>query len=122
MTVNSKNIGVILRQAPYGHTLAQEALDALLALSVYGQAPTVIFMGDGVFQLVAKQESQGIGQKSVEKKLAAFELYDIESVFICADSLAQRQLSQEDLAVAGTVVAQGALIDLLHQQDALLSF
>jgi len=52
---HSKKIGFIIRHAPYGNHFAQESLDAILASSVYGQILTLIFMGDGVLQLLENQ-------------------------------------------------------------------
>ena len=117
-----KKVGLILRQNPYDNSLAHEALDAVLAMSVHGQAITVVFMGDGVFQLLKGQNNQSIQQKSIEKKLAAFEMYDINTIFVCNFSLKQRQLTPESLSVDTRILDQQDLIQLLHNQDTLLSF
>ena len=118
-----KKIAITLRQAPYGNSLAHEALDVILASSVYEQEISVFFIGDGVFQLVKEQQSEQISQKSIEKRLAAFEIYDINNLFVCSTSLQERQLAKEDLSIeTAQIVDQDKLTSLLHSQDNLLSF
>ncbi len=111
-----------MRHAPYGNNLAHEALDAALATSIYGQELTLIFMGDGVFQLLHQQESKAIHQKNLEKQLTALEFYDIEKVFACKHSLDERQLKQNNLSINVAAIETEELQQLLHEQDVLLSF
>lgn len=120
--IKPKKIGVVIRHAPYGNHMAQEALDAILAASVYGQTLTLIFMGDGVLQLLKGQNSQVIQQKSFEKQLAALELYDIDRLFVCQDSLAKRGINASQLSVSISSLDNKDLSQLLHSQDTLLSF
>ncbi|MGH1440839.1 MAG: sulfurtransferase complex subunit TusC [Cellvibrionaceae bacterium] len=117
-----KNIGIIIRHAPYGKHFAQESLDAILAASVYGQKLTLIFMGDGVLQLLKDQQPQEIQQKSLQKQLTALALYDIERVFVCEHSLEQRAIDSSRLSIPTTQLDQEHLRILLHEQDSLLSF
>ena len=120
---SAKKIGITLRQAPYGNSLAHEALDIILAASVYEQAITLFFIGEGVFQLTAAQESHCLEQKSIEKKLAAFEMYDINHIFVCSASLKERGLKTEDLSIPTAQIVEGdTLANLLHTQTTLLSF
>lgn len=121
-TIRAKKIGVVIRHAPYGNNFAQETLDAILAASVYGQVLTLIFIGDGIFQLLNNQYPEAIQQKSFEKQLSAFELYDIDRLFICENSLAQRGVNSTQLSVNCKTLNKSDLSDLLHQQDSLLSF
>ncbi|MGH1487422.1 MAG: sulfurtransferase complex subunit TusC [Cellvibrionaceae bacterium] len=120
---SAKKIGITLRQAPYGNSLTHEALDIILAASVYEQEISVFFIGDGVFQLIKAQESHRIEQKSIEKKLAAFEMYDINNIFVCNNSLKERRLNIEDLSIStAQIVEHETLTGLLHSQNTLLSF
>ncbi len=51
----SKKLLFISRHAPYGSSLARDALDAVLASSAYDQQLSLLFMDDGVFQLLKNQ-------------------------------------------------------------------
>lgn len=121
MAIKTKKIGVIIRHAPYGNDFAQETIDAVLATAVFGQSLSVIFMADGVFQLLAGQQPAE-GKKSIQKQLAAFELYDIDTVFVCQQALDERGITDSELSISVNALAQDALQTLLHEQDVLLSF
>ena len=120
--IKSKRVGVVLRHAPYGNSFAQEALDATLAMSLFGQEMTLIFLGDGVFQLLRHQQAAGIHEKTFSKQIAAFELYDIERIFVCTQSLAHRNILQASLCIDVIGVAPTEIKVILHEQDTLLSF
>ena len=118
----TKKIGFILRQAPYGSNLAQEALEALLATANYGQQLSIFFIGDGVFQLLKDQQPNPMQGKSMAKQLASFDLYDLENVYVCRQSLTDRQLNTKNLVLAAKVLGANELSQLMRQQNTLLSF
>jgi tRNA 2-thiouridine synthesizing protein C len=118
-----KKLLFMSRHAPYGSSLAKDALDALLAASAYDQQLSLLFMDDGVFQLMAQQEPSHIEQKSFSAILPVLELYEINSIYVHLESLEQRQISTEELAIASIQILNSAAIgELLKQQDHLLSF
>ena len=88
---------VIVRQPPYGSSLARAALDTALASAAFEQAVSVLFMGDGVLQLMPDQDSEAIGVKNIGRLLASLPLYDIETVYVDANAARRYQL---DLAAA----------------------
>src|SRR5690554_7301836 len=75
-----KRILLISRHAPYGSSIAREALDAVLASAAYDQQISLLFMDDGVFQLLAEQDPGSIGQKSFASMLSALPLYDVTNI------------------------------------------
>jgi tRNA 2-thiouridine synthesizing protein C len=118
-----KRIGFVMRQAPYGNSLAQDALDTVLASAAYEQCISLIFLADGVFQLLPAQNSHSIGQKNLEKQLSALGLYGVEQIYVCQTSLRERGLSVAALSLASAKPLEPlALAELLHTQDCLLSF
>lgn len=121
-TSGQKKLLFVLRHAPYGNSLAKEAIDAILATSVYEQILSVVFMDDGVFALTREQRSEQIEQKNIAKMLAVFPIYDISRLFVCAASLDARGINANDLSDNVTILAPDALQQLLQQQDHLLSF
>src|SRR5690606_13065 len=92
----SKRIAVVCRRAPYSGSYPREALDTALAAAAFDQAVSLVFLGDGVWQLLKGQQPEG---KSVEKQLGALPLYDIDRLYAEAESLAQRGLESADLAL-----------------------
>ncbi|WP_407832524.1 sulfurtransferase complex subunit TusC [Vibrio rotiferianus] len=112
----------LFRSAPHGSNAGREGVDALLAASAYCEDITVLFFGDGVYQLLLGQDPTGILSKDYAPMLKLFDLYDIEQVFVCADSLAERGLAQADLVIDAEVLRTEQFKDKLQQADKLLSF
>jgi tRNA 2-thiouridine synthesizing protein C len=120
---SSKKLLFVSRHAPYGSSLAKDALDAVLAASAYDQQLSLLFMDDGVFQLLANQSSSAIGQKSFAAILPVLPLYEITSIYVHYESLVKRQITVNELVIPGVqIIDSTAICSLLAQQDQLLSF
>ena len=115
-------IAVVNRSAPYGNANGQESLDLVLAAGSFGQEIGVFFVDDGVFQLLSGQQPEQIDIKNYSKTFAALEFYDVEDIFVCADSLSSRSLSQSDLCIDAQVLSKDELDAKLRTYYHLLSF
>lgn len=118
----SKQIAIVFRQPPYGSSFAREALDTAMAAAAFDQKVSLVFIGDGVWQLLANQQPQAIGQRSLEKQLATLPLYDVDRLYADAAALSQRGLHTGDLSLPVEVLDSDAIATLLRQQDVVLSF
>ncbi len=119
----SKKILLINRHAPYGTSIAREALDAALASSVYDQEVSLLFMDDGVFQLLVNQQAENIEQKSFAAMLPVLALYGIDKIYVHQESLAERALTKEELAIKEIkLINNNEIGTLMTEQDQLLSF
>lgn len=118
----ANTLGIVLRQSPYGASLAQEALEVVLAFGVYGVKVNLVFMDDGVFQIVRGQDTQQCYRKNLAKQMAGLDLYDIDQVFVCQASLSQRKLTIDQLILRAQALDAEELSGLLHSQDQLLCF
>lgn len=121
-TCTRKKLLFSFRHAPYSNLLAKEGIDAVLASSAYNQQLSIIFLDDGVFQLIKNQHAQAIASKNIERLLSAFALYDINNIFICSNSLTERGLSASELAIEGKLINADEIHQLFLQQDHILSF
>lgn len=119
----SKKILLISRHAPYGASTAREAIDIALAAAVYDQDIGVLFMDDGIFQLLRNQNSQYINQKNIASILPALDLYGIENIYVHQESLTARTISTNELIFDDIHLLNNKDVgELLNQQDQLLSF
>ncbi len=119
----SKKLLFISRHAPYGSSLAKDALDAVLASSAYDQQLSLLFMDDGVFQLLKNQLSTEIAQKSFSSLLPVLPLYEINSIYVHYESLEKRQITINELVLDSVqIIDSAAICSLLAQQDQLLSY
>lgn len=116
----------MIRSAPYADLRGQEALDAVLATSVFEQDISLLYMDDGVYQLLdQQQEGALLHRKQASATIGALRLYDVEQLFICAKSLKQRGLTLADLTgnfTTDSLLTYAAITDLINRQDKVLSF
>lgn len=118
-----KKILIISRHAPYGTSTARDALDTALAASVYDQQVRMLFMDDGVFQLLDNQQPLGISQKNMSSMLSALPIYGTEEIYVHTGSLQQRNLTRDDLAIDfAHSLSDSEVAILINQQDHILSF
>ena len=116
-----KRLLFVQSRAPYGTLAGQEGLDALLRGSAFTPC-TVLFLGDGVFQLTAGQQPDDIGRKPFTKGFGALREYGVERVCVAATDLEARHLSGADLAVEVEQLADGDVSALFADADCVLSF
>lgn len=120
--MNTKRYLIICRRPPYGESYAREALDAALATAAFDQPIALLFLGDGITQLLSTQDSAAIGEKSFEKQLSALPLYDINAIYVDAVALQQRGLNTADLSLPAQTVSDTEIAALLKDHDVVLNF
>lgn len=98
---HAASILAICRQPPYGKALGREGLEAVLAAAAMEQTPDLLFLGDGVFQLLDNQAPQSIEQKSLRRNLLALPMFDVEKIHACERSLQERGLTPEQVQLPG---------------------
>lgn len=96
----SKPLVFIFSSAPHGCSAARESLDAALAASAVSEDIVVFFEGDGVYQLVSGQNPNEIKQRDVLPTYGLLDLYDVEEIYVDQQSLHERDLSLEQLAIS----------------------
>ena len=117
-----KKFMYVNRKAPYGTVYALESLEVVLIAAAFEQDVSMAFIDDGVYQLKKGQDTQGIGMKNFSPTYRALEGYDVEKLYVEAESLAERGLSEDDLLVPVEVMGRDALAALMDEQDVILSF
>ncbi|EPF0316781.1 sulfurtransferase complex subunit TusC [Enterobacter chuandaensis] len=89
-----KRVAFVFTSAPHGSASGREGLDALLATSALTEDIGVFFLGDGVCQILAGQQPQAILARDYIATFKVLPLYDIDTFYVCADSLAARGLNE----------------------------
>ncbi len=118
----NKRFLLVCRTAPYGAARAREALDMALAAAAFDQDVGLLFLGDGVWQLVRGQNPEAIGQKAFDKQLGSLPLYSIDRLYVDAQALDERALAPEDLVLPTQPLSSAAIAVLLKEQDVVLGF
>lgn len=112
----------LLQQTPYRNSLAREALDMALACAAFEQTVQIIFLDDGVYQLLAQQNTGHMQQKNIAKTLAALAIYDISAVYVARSSLLARGLENQPLCIDYQAVDDKAIKALIADADHVMSF
>lgn len=120
MTV--KKFMFVNRKAPYGTIYAWEALEVVLIAAAFEQDVSLAFLDDGVYQLKKGHQTKGIGLKAFEKTWGALEDYDVTKLYVAQESLAERGLTADDLAVPVETLSRAEIGNLMEEQDVILSF
>jgi len=117
-----KKFMFVNRKAPYGTVYALEALEVVLISAAFDQDVSMVFIDDGVYELVKGQQTKGIDMKKFSPAYRALEGYDIEKLYVDKESLKARGLTTERLLVPVEVLNPAQLAELMDQQDVVISF
>lgn len=121
-TIANKRMLFVFRHGPHGGSLGRDALEALLAAGAYDQAPAVLFLDDGVWQLLPAQQGQRIGGRNHPAMLGALPHYGIEQRYVDVESLATRGIDAATLNIEVTAIDRAAVKALLAASDVILGF
>ena len=106
-----KRVLYLIRQPP--GQLADETTDLMLVSGVFEQSITVVFMDDGVLQLV--------GLAARQSSLKALPTYDVEALHADAASLEARGLGTADMELDVEVIGSEQLRAFIEQHDLVLT-
>jgi tRNA 2-thiouridine synthesizing protein C len=118
----AKKFMLVNRKAPYGTIYALESLEVVLIAAAFEQEVSLAFIDDGVYQLKKGMATKAIETKNFSPTFRALEDYDIDKLYVEAESLIARGLTPEDLVVPVQVLPARELAALMQRQDVVLSF
>jgi tRNA 2-thiouridine synthesizing protein C len=109
----------VFTQAPL-HPQAREGAEALLACAAFDQQPTALFVHQGVYQLLPQGDVAG--SKNLNKMLQALELYGVESIYACQDSISLRGLTEGQLNINSQLIDKNTMSQLIQQASWVVRF
>jgi tRNA 2-thiouridine synthesizing protein C len=124
------------RKAPYGTIYAWESLEVVLIGAAFDQEVRLMFVDDGVYQLVKGQDTAGIGMKNFSPTYRTLGDYEVKSVYVDKESLESRGLTKDDLVEIAwedweteeeienivEVVDAARVAELMDESDVIFSF
>lgn len=117
----ARSMLIICKYAPWSTISVRETLDLALAGGAFELPISLLFLEDGVFQLVTNQQAKTIQQKDISANLQALPLFGIEEILVAEQSLQQRGLTTEQLILPTKLIPQQQLADLLTQYDVVVT-
>lgn len=119
---NSKRILLVCRHGPYGTSLARESVETALAAGAMGTSITMLFINDGVWQLLAHQQSEKLTAKNHSSMLSALPLYGVENLLVDQQSLIERGINSRDLSNLTKVIDNIRVERIFADCEVILSF
>lgn len=117
----ARSMLIISRQSPWSGPSAREALDIALAGGAFELPLGLLFLDDGVFQLVADQKAARLEQKDLTANLQALPMFGIESLYAAKRSLSERGLDEARLSLAVELLDDAGLSALINRYDHVIT-
>lgn len=117
-----KSLLLISRHSPYGSSYAHEALDIALSAAAFDVSVSLLFLDDGVYQLMKGQQlAKQANSKNLEAVFGALPLYDINALWAERESLDARNIKPGDLAHPAKALASEQIADFSSGFDRVLT-
>ena len=113
---------IVNRRPPHGSSVAQETLDATLMAGMFNQQVSVVFIDDGVYQLLVDQQPDAIDGKHIAATLPMLEMYEVKTMIVEQESMILRGLDATSFVIPVTVIPAHKLGQLMAEQDVILNF
>ena len=132
----TKKFLYVNRKAPYCTVYALESLEVVLIGAAFEQDVQLLFMDDGVFQIVKGQDTAESGMKNFSPTYSALGDYEVTKMYVDKKSLEERGLTVDDLIPlvwedededyaekdSIILVSRDEIAALMEEQDVVLSF
>lgn len=115
-----KKILIVHTKSALNDLQGKEALDLSLIFGAYEQQVSVLFYDHGVFQSLAHQDPEALGQKDYLSTIKALDIYDIEQVYACRLSLEKYHLDNRELIDGITAIGLNEIEKLKLTADHVL--
>lgn len=118
-----KKIAFVFTQVPHGSASGREGLDAVLATSALTEDIGLFFLSDGVLQLLPEQKPELIYSRNYIATFGVLGLYDINRLYVCKASLAERGIGvDEKLILDAERLSGDEMAERLADYDVVLTF
>lgn len=110
----------LVRHPPLAGARARETLDLIFTVAAFDQPATLMFLDDGVFQLVGPRAGPAFHGGAWISMLKAVDYYDIQALLAEEESLRLRGLTRSDLAIDAELIGRARISALLREHDRLV--
>ncbi|WP_299491587.1 sulfurtransferase complex subunit TusC [uncultured Shewanella sp.] len=117
-----KKVTIVFRKGPHDNAAGREGLDLALLSASFEQEVSLVFTADGIFNLLSDQHPEAIGCKDYLATFKALPLYDIDSVFVCQDTMDAFGLTDNDFFIPTTACRPSVIQQQLQSADQVWVF
>jgi len=115
-----KKLMCVINQPPYANSHVLELLETAMVAAVFDMQVSLLFRDEGLWSLLKPQNADPLGQRTLSKVLLAMPDYDVNSIYVCADTLRDKQLKTDELVLPVTLLNKPAQADLMSEQDVVM--
>lgn len=108
-----KSFLFVMRRPPHNGVRLAETLDALLTAAAFDQRVAVLWLDDGVFQLLVQQQPERLALKDTSAIFKALELYEVTELYLERESLQERGLHADELILPVRLVGRNEIHALI---------
>lgn len=113
---NRKNVLYIAKTSPYQNSNARENLDLLMMLASFDVDVSMLFIGDGVLQLL-ETEHDIIKTRAFTPLLKSLKHYDITQLYVLDEAFTELEINQNQLICPVAIIDSKKLTTLFQQFD-----
>jgi tRNA 2-thiouridine synthesizing protein C len=117
----ARSVLIVTRAAPWSGLNAREALDIALAGGAYDLPLALLFMDEGVYQLLGDQQPKALELKDQGANLKALPLFGVSELFVCGSSLDERGIGTGELALEAVVLPEAELPLVFNRFDEVIT-
>jgi tRNA 2-thiouridine synthesizing protein C len=110
----------VMRRPPNLGNHVQETLDMILTMAAFDQAVSVLFADDGVLQLKAGQNQAALSLKETSAIFNALPVYEVNSLYVEAESLKSRGLAPADLILPAQAIERIKISELMKRFQVII--
>lgn len=118
----AQHLLILMRSSPYGSHQPRAGLDVALTAAAFAVKVSVVFLDDGVLQLIDKQDTRASGMKEIGKMIPALTLYEVESVYALDESIQTFGIQTTALAADIQVIDNNVLRSLVGTANQVMVF
>lgn len=95
-----KSYLIVCDRPPYSSYAMFECLDMAMSAAAFDMPVEVLLRGDGVYAALQGQSPSELKQKDLSKRLSALEIYGVDAIYVCRESLDDRKLAPDGLVAS----------------------
>jgi tRNA 2-thiouridine synthesizing protein C len=104
-----------MSQPPHSSIQCQETLDIILTLAAFDQQISLLFLDQGIFQLMNNQNPDCLAMKDTAAIFKALTIYEVNRLYVEVESLHQYGLKPGDLLLPVQEIYRKKVSQLMRQ-------
>jgi len=113
---------IIIRHTPLNGAEFKESIDLGLVCAAFDHKVNLIFVGDGIYNLIPNQSNSVISDKNQVDILKGLEFYDIDSLLVVHESLEKADIERSNLLDQVKIKSRKEIKRLNLAADHLVAF